>query len=137
MVSTKVRSFVLGAVLCVLLPGCINADLINALANDPAVVTVSGFYLSLGLTPSPATGGYPTPNLSLGYGTITRVGKHDQVAVTVGASGEIKGVGQDQAIAPSLGGMSSLHVEAKNLKPEMKQEKKPSPSPPLSPPTSP
>ena len=99
------------------LGGC--AGIFKELKDDPAIITTTGFWLSLGLNPAPEVGGIPLPSLKLGYGTIARIGGDRDVTVTVGATGEVK-AGQtglstaaSQAI-PTLSGMSSLHITAKN-----------------------
>ena len=106
-------------VLLVVLPGCSGmAGVLKELRQDPTVLVFTGFMLELGITPSATAGGIPLPNLRLGYGTLTRVGVHDKISLTVGASGEIKGA-EGAATAtgggiPSLSGMSSLHLEVDN-----------------------
>ena len=105
------------ALALVVLPGC--ASSIKELAGDSAIVGTTGFWLSLGLNPAPEVGGIPLPSLKLGFGTVWRVGGGRDVTITVGASGEVKAGegGLPEAKTgpiPSLKGMSSLHITAKN-----------------------
>src|SRR5258706_11243719 len=99
------------------LSSCMGPETIKALAKDPAVVSASGFFLSLGVTPSAATGGYPMPQLQLGYGTFVRCGMHDECLIAAGATGKIESQGGGAAptmTTPGLMGISSLFVRARN-----------------------
>ena len=99
-----------------LLSSC--AASLKELRQDPAIIGTTGFWLALGLNPAPEAGGIPLPSLKLGFGTIWRIGGDRDVTVTVGASGEIKrgesGLTEKAGQIPSLKGMSSLHITAKN-----------------------
>ena len=112
-----------------ILPGCSGmAGILKELRQDPAILVFTGFMVDLGITPSAVAGGMPLPNLSLKYGTLTRVGVHDKVSLNVGASGEVKAAeGAATAtgtVIPSLSGMSSLHLEADNPHTESGDRKK-------------
>ena len=101
------------ALALVVLSGC--AGILHELANDPAIVVTTGFYLSIGPT---LENGY-VPNIKVGFGTVARIGGDRDVTMTVGASGEVKAGegGLPEAKTgpiPSLKGMSSLHITAKN-----------------------
>jgi hypothetical protein len=83
-----------------ILSGC--AGVIHELADDSAVVGATGFWFALGVSPSPVAGGLPTPTVSVGYGTLWRIGKHDNVTVEVNSEG-----GQD-------GAKAQLKIDASN-----------------------
>ena len=65
------------------LSGC--AGIVKELASDSAVVGVTGFWMSIGASPSPASP-TPIPGLTVGYGTVWRIGKHDEVTVKVNSA---------------------------------------------------
>ncbi len=79
--KTRERITLALAIVCVLaLGGC--AGMVKELSQDSAVVGVTGFWASIGGGVSPASP-MPIPSVSFGYGTIWRIGKHDNVAVRV------------------------------------------------------
>lgn len=98
--------------------------MIHELKDDPTVGWFTGFFLNLGISgsgvsgtaaPTPASANAPyTPHVTLGYGTIGRVGVHDEVVITVGGSGAIQGQSQGTTQIPSLSGMSSMFIRARN-----------------------
>lgn len=101
------------------LTGC--AGIVKELAQDPAIVVSTGFYLSFGLNPAPEVGGMPLPNVKIGYGTISRIGGNRDVTVTVGTATDIKAGDEAPGAAPTkgvsiptLGSRASLHITAKN-----------------------
>lgn len=99
------------------LGGC--AGMMESARKNPSVISASGFFLHLGFDPSPAAGGMPLPNLTLGYGTFVRCGKHDECLIAAGATGEIKSQdtmksGEPIVSSPGLSGVSSLFVRARN-----------------------
>jgi hypothetical protein len=101
--------------------------MVHELKDDPTVGWFTGFFLSLGINgggtggaPTPASANAPyTPHLTLGYGTFGRVGVHDEVVITVGSSGAVNGTGgqaegQTMMQIPTLNGMSSMFIRARN-----------------------
>ena len=99
-----------------ILGGCVT------LKDDSAILGSTGFWVKIGLNPALEVGGIPLPSLQMGYGTFWRIGGDRDVTVTVGATGEIKaskagegGLAEAKTgPIPTLKGMSSLHITAKN-----------------------
>jgi hypothetical protein len=94
------------------LTGC--AGIFKELRQDPAIVVSTGFYLSFGLNPAPEVGGFPLPNIKIGYGTISRIGGNRDVTVTVGTATDIKAGEEKASGIPTLGSRASLHITAKD-----------------------
>lgn len=89
------------AALLFALPGC--AGTIHELAADGAIVGVTGFWASVGGAISP-TSAMPIPSVSVGYGTIWRIGNHDNVKVLVNSNA-------------GAGGTAQLDITASNIRP--------------------
>src|SRR5512139_3951815 len=70
-----------------LLGGCVGA--FEQLKDDPAVVAVSGTWLRIGLSPSPAAGGMPLPAIEIGRGVIVRAGGDREIRIKVGERAEV------------------------------------------------
>src|ERR1043166_5660303 len=88
--------FAFFAVAILLLSSC--AGTIHELANDSAVVGMTGFGISIGAAPSPSSP-TPMPSISMWYGTIWRIGKHDNVVVKVNSSATATQGGAQLSIA--------------------------------------
>lgn len=95
-----------------LVSGCVQ--MVHELKSDPAIVGITGFWVSLGVEASPSSGGIPFPSLKFGHGTIWRVGVTDEVTVQVGEgfNSDEKG-GDVKSPNVNLGGQASLFIKTK------------------------
>ena len=100
--------------LAMMLGGCAGfASLLDSGRENSSIIGTTGLWISIGLNPEEAIGGIPLPSVKFGYGTVWRVGKHDDVTVLV--NGSAGADGQDtKGNSPTATGNASLHIRAKN-----------------------
>lgn len=98
------------------LNGCAGlASVFEAGKENSSIIGSTGLWISIGLNPEDALGGVPLPSLKFGYGTVWRVGKHDDVTILVNGSAASDSQ-ETKANNPTLSGNASLFIRAKNDK---------------------
>jgi len=92
-----------------LLSGC--ASTIEALGKDSAIVGTTGTWIVIGMQPS--TIGVPFPSVKFGYGTIWRIGPHENVEIMIGGTA---GLPTDQTASRTVSGNASLYIKVTGKK---------------------
>ena len=99
------------------LPGCSTMQaLFGDIKTDPAIIGMTGWWLQIGMNviPLPGATAIPLPSITIGRGTVFRVGVTDEATIKTGEAIKLSGGSAGGSVLPDVISDGALSIETKN-----------------------